>query len=339
MKQWLLFLAVSTLLLSPQFSFANSCHEYYGVEAKTSFNLFQAIATIQSKFADFITENRAQDFTQACQAGVQTCMSTLSKGVRSSADLLVIQGKALPLALGKALLSPIDTVSFSIEPSKVKKQVVTPLADILKKGKDAAANLERIEKGLLDPQDIYKAQLKESRFGGLRGMMSKKSNKEITDELRKKVEELEVDIWTQGYYSFGMIGIFGVPKLPATVSLDMVTGMITQQEGSGSKMAQEIAKKIIFERMKNSFKENKHLPMLDRTRTALQDSINFTNAKEDVLAAKQVVFEEFGFNELLAQINRDPFAEVLAEQEPKALLLAPEEPVGQTLKRGLKFWK
>lgn len=293
-------LAVSLILLA-QVTVGSTCYEFYDSSAVQRKQGFVA------KMRDALSEFTTSEFTQVCQAGISACSSTISSGAKTSAELAKIQALGLANAAGKLLeiTTVYKALRFEITPSDVRDQIIVPISEIIKRGKDAAVKLELIDKGNLDPQSlIQKSTLEKLTFG--LAPKTKKSNSEIIEELREQIDRTEVELWGQSYFSFAVATLIGGPKLTATYSYNAATGLISYKPGSGEKSMQDLAKALIIHRFQSSFKVNKDLAMIDRLRVATQDAMAFRVDQADVMAIKDIVLKEFGFDKLLTELDRDP---------------------------------
>lgn len=294
-------LLVSALLLARMAYGGNACYEIY---TSPSAHIDQSLASkLRGLFEDFTTS----DFSQMCQAGVAACSSTIASGAKTSAELVRIQALGLANAAGKVLdpKTMYNAINFEITPTGVRKLIIVPIAEIIKRGKDAAVKLEQIDNGKLDPQSLIKKSFFQKLTFGLLGKI-KKSNTEIIEELKELVDRTEIELWGQSYFSFAVATLIGGPKLASTYSINAATMLVSINRGSAEKTVMDLAKALIIHRFQDSFRTYKILPMTERLRRATQDAMTFKVDQEEVMVIKDIVLKEFGFDTLLTEINRDP---------------------------------
>lgn len=289
---------LASILLISQLASANACYEVYESAASASrMQLFR-------NRLDTAIEN----ITESCMAGASACSTHLTSSTKKAANIVGFAAAVNARTLNKLITSPISTMRFSIEQDKVREMIIEPLAEAINKGKDAEANLLRIENNLITPQTLVKPSLKERFTFGL--LKNKKTDEQILKELEEQIVDSEIELWAHSEYSAGLLAVVGIPKLVASLA----SGLAVIQ--GGSNVAFDVAKKIVMTRLAKSFDANKDLAMMDRLKTSITDAFNFQD-KTDVMEARDLIYSQFGFDKLLQSINRDVAAEAQTVPEKK----------------------
>ncbi len=291
---------LASILLTVQMVSAdtNSCIEVY-----ESANTSNRMQIFRNRF-DAAVEN----ITASCLAGASACSTHVTASAQKAANIAGFAAAVNARMASKLITSPIATMRFAIEADKVREMIIEPLAAAINSGKNAEANQLRIENKLITPQSLAKPTIKERLSFGL--IKNKKTDAQIYKELEAQIIEAEIDLWAHAEYSAGLIGVIGLPKLIASLT----TGLAVAQ--SGSNVAFDAAKKIVMTRLAKNFDANKHLAMVDRLKVSVVEAFNFQD-KTDIMEARDLIYKQFGFDQLLAAINRDVQIEAQSVPEKK----------------------
>jgi hypothetical protein len=226
----------------------------------------------------------------------------------------VVDGAVFNASVAKRLLikvptSPIAIATFSINQEKIRKTILSPITRAINERKDAEANIIRLKRGLVRPGELVSPTSLEKFTFGMFGKKKIPTEIEMVTLLEETIYESEVELWAHGYFSAGLIGLIGVPRLSGQVAFDIAGSIISSKDGQKA-AAYNLAKKIIMTRLVAKFNERDDLAMMPRLGEAVKDAFVF-DAKAEVLEARDAIYEEFGFDELLKAINRAPEVEAI----------------------------
>lgn len=260
-------------------------------------------------FKRFILES-SDDVAQVCRAKGVSCSNALARSSKKAADVGGFVASVMARIVYIAASNPFSTAFFSLEASKIKKDIFVPLAESIRQSKDAETALLRIEKNVIDPQSLVPESRLSRLTGGWLGK-NKLTNEQIVDGLREKFLDSEIEFWARTKYSVGLLVWAGM-KLPGQYALDVGTALVFTK--GGSNVAYNAVKKVVLKRFTDSFEENRNLSMALRLRESIVDAFRF-EAKGEVLEARDMIYEEFGFKDLIDQLERNPEVESLSRPE------------------------
>ncbi len=290
------FFTISMILVA-QLALSDSCLEYYNPEQAN-----------QSHFSNLITfvKDQSSEIAQACQAGAAACSNGLSLAtgkVVDTATFNFLVAKKLGL---KIPTKPFEIAFFSIEAEKIKDTIVKPIVTAMTESKEAQTKLIRIANGL-SPQAFQPASwLAKFSRGHLGGNKNPKTDQQIIEELNKKVLDSEVELWAHAYYSMGLIGLVGLPKLKADSPVRIATRVVLTSDLIPTVLpAVGLAQQVIMKAMIENFKSTSDQAMVERLRLAIKAGFKM-KGHEDLQTAADIIFDQFGFNELMAAIDQSP---------------------------------
>lgn len=264
----------------------NQCISIYSSEAHKS--------TLKSM--QLFIDQSLSDFQNICNLGAQSCSVGAQKAITSTLD-----GAKLSISVTKKVafksMNLFKVIGFSLESKNIREDIVLPISNYIVGLKTVQNNIVRVQNG--ENIDFFqkKALLSKITFGLLK--TPKKSREEVLKELIDEEQNKKTDLWAQTIFSTGLLG-FGLSKASVTVSVDFATGMITASKGNN--LAYEATKKLVLSRFQKAFSENNDIPLMQRLRVSIIESMSF-KASEEAEEMKKMIYQEFGFDQLLKAIE------------------------------------
>lgn len=248
------------------------------------------------KSMQIFIDQSLSDFQNMCQIGARSCSVGAQKAFGATLD-----GARLSAIVTKKVafksMNLFKVLGFSLASKNIREDIVLPISNQISNLKSAQKNIERLQNGESLESFQKKSLLSKVTFGFVKTQM--KSREEILNELISEEQNRKTDLWAQTIFSTGLLS-FGISKASVTASVDFATGLITVSKGNN--IAYDAIKKLVLTRFQKAFAENNDIPLMQRLRVSIVESMSF-KASEEAEEMKKMIYEEFGFDQLLKSIE------------------------------------